>query len=54
MRITPFIVALYKCDEELRKVVYELFEQLNGNLEKEAALATAALISDIISPNLKK
>lgn len=44
--------ALHECDEELRAVALELFDQLNGDdLDIEQAHATTALIAEILFPN---
>jgi lambda repressor-like predicted transcriptional regulator len=49
---SPIILALEKCDPELRKEALELFSQVHaGGLDEEQLLATAALLADILFPN---
>lgn len=48
---SQIVLALKECEPELRDVALELFEQLQGDLDAEAAQATTALIAEILFPN---
>jgi lambda repressor-like predicted transcriptional regulator len=49
---TPIILALKECDDELRAVAFELFEQLaSGELDPGQEESTLALIAEILYPN---
>ncbi|MCU0703749.1 MAG: helix-turn-helix transcriptional regulator [Fimbriiglobus sp.] len=45
------VLALEECEPDLRAVALELFEQLQGDLDPEAAQATTALLAEILFPN---
>jgi DNA-binding XRE family transcriptional regulator len=48
----PIILALKECDEELRAVAFELFEQLaSGELDRHQEEATLALLAEMLFPN---
>ena len=48
---SPIILALKECDDELRTVAFELFEQLaGGDLDKEQEQSTLALLAEILFP----
>lgn len=48
---SQIVLALQECDPELREAALELFAQLQGDLDPEAAHATTALIAEILFPN---
>jgi predicted XRE-type DNA-binding protein len=48
---SQIVLAMQECEPELRDVAIELFEQLQGDLDSEAAQATTALIAEILFPN---
>lgn len=48
----PIILALKECDDELRAVAFELFEQLaSGELDRHQEEATLALLAEMLYPN---
>ena len=48
----PIVLALERCDDELRKEAIDLFKQLESHeLDKEQCIATAALLAEILFPN---
>ena len=50
--VSPFVCALMECDDELRTVAIELFEQLaSGDLDKHEEQSTCALLAEILFPN---
>lgn len=49
---SPIVLALKECDDELRGVAFDLFEQLaSGELDKEQEHSTLALLAEILFPN---
>lgn len=49
---SPLVLALMECDNELRSVALELFEQLaSGELDKHEEQSTCALLAEILFPN---
>ena len=49
---TPIILALKGCDDELRAVAFDLFEQLaSGELDAHQEGSTLALLAEMLYPN---
>lgn len=49
---SPIVLALKECDDELRGVAFELFEQLaSGELDSHQERSTLALLAEILFPN---
>lgn len=49
---SPLVLALMECDNELRSVALELFEQLaSDELDKHEEQSTCALLAEILFPN---